>query len=193
MDKSASFEVSVEFLDKVSLAEVGEDYNNPLLSFVQLVFTDDKPNLNNQGVKQAEFDNLLTSMQYMPIKVNFDPIIKVQGHSNADVVGVIKSGKKDGDKLVAFGALFKEEFPDVIDYFKQTVSDGGQIDFSWEIMYKDAEVVDGVEWLKGTTTKAITAVANPAYGGRTPLLSISSTELLEAINKELEERGVANE
>ena len=91
---------------------------------------------------------------------------------------------------MAVGALYNDEFPDIVDFFKKEMSDGNAVDFSWEIRYKDSETDDDdIEWLTGTTTKAITAVQNPAYEGRTPLVSISSFDFVKAIDDELRKRG----
>lgn len=193
MDKNATFNINMQFLDKVSAAEVGEDSNNPLLSWVKLVFADDKPNANKQGIKQDEFDNLAKSMVHMPIKAKYNEESGLEGHRDANIIGVIKSGVQEDNKLIAVGALYKDEVPDIINYFKEEVENGGQVDFSWEIRYTDSELDDdGVEWLQGTITKAITAVSNPAYGGRTPLLSISSAnQLIKLIDAELVARAEA--
>ncbi len=190
MDKSTTFTVTAQLLEGVALAGTGEDYKNPLLSWVKLVFADDKPNANKQGVSKEEFPNLIQSMAYMPIKAKYDAESGLEGHSEASIVGVIKQGIQEDNKILAIGALFSDEHSDVVDFFKKEVAEGRQVDFSWEIRYKDSETKDGVEWLKGTTTKAITAVRNPAYEGRTPLVSISSKELIKAIEDELKSREV---
>jgi len=191
MDKEAKFNLSLNFLDKAAAAELGDEYTNPLLSPVELVFTDDQPNANSQGISQDEFDNLLRSMKFMPIKANFDSEAGLGGHADATIIGLIKNGVRDGNKLVAQGALYKDEYPNIIDYFKSEVNEGRAIDFSWEIRYREAEVADDVEWLKDTTTKAITAVQDPAYEGRTSLLTISSTWLKCLPTKELKELELA--
>jgi hypothetical protein len=190
-ETAAVFSLNLSFIDGSDLASAGvpEDYKNPLLTFVQLVFTDDKPNANKQGIKQAEFGNLTKSMTYMPIKAKFDPEEGVAGHADASIVGVIKTGHHEGDKVVAIGALYRDEYPELIDYFKKQVADGNKVDFSWEVRYKDSEIDgEGVEWLKGTTTKAITAVRNPAYQGRTPLVAISAIDFVNQINQEITRR-----
>ncbi len=171
-EKSATFTLNLDFLD-IALATV--EYNNPLLSWVKLVFADDKPNANKQGIKKEEFPNLIKSMSFMPIKAKFTSESGLGGHNEATQIGVIKSGQQQGDKVLAIGALYNDEYPEVIEYCKKEVAEGRPIQFSWEIRYKNSEIVDEIEWLKETTTKAITAVKTPAYQGRTPLLSISST------------------
>jgi hypothetical protein len=184
MDNEAKFTLSLAF---DSVAQASEDYKNPLLTWVTLVFSDDKPNVNKQGVSQTEFPNLIRSMAHMPIKASFNGE-DLAGHFGSDIIGTIKEGKQDGDKLVAMGALFNDEFPEVVDFFKKEVAEGRGVNFSWEIRYKDASVDDtGVEWLSGTTTKAVTAVKNPAYKGRTPLMSISE-DFLTQVKEEIKKR-----
>jgi len=188
--KDTIFNISLSFIEDGDLAQAGipEEYKNPLLTWVKLIFTDDKPNANNQGISQEEFPNLLKSMAYMPIKANFDSEFGLEGHSDAHVIGVIKGGQQEGDKIVAVGALFQDEYPDVVDFFKNEMAEGSNVDFSWEIRYKDSEEKDGVEWLQHVTTKAITAVQHPAYEGRTPLISISAHDLIKIVDEELKER-----
>ena len=189
MEKAAKFIVNLSFIDKSNVALAGiEDYNNPLLTWITLVFADDEPNANNQGIKQEEFANLINSMALMPIKASFTADSGFEGHDNATQIGVMRAGQQQGNKIVVVGALYNDEFPDVVDYFKDEVGKGNQIDFSWEIRYKESSIENDIEWLSGTTTKAVTAVKHPAYEGRTPMLTISSIALLAAIEDELGRR-----
>ncbi|MFA7101562.1 MAG: hypothetical protein WC196_07585, partial [Bacilli bacterium] len=178
------FNISLNFIEEKDLAQAGipSEYKNPLLTWVRFIFTDDKPNANKQGISQDEFPNLVKSMAYMPIKANFDSEFGLEGHSDARIIGVIKAGQQEGDKVVAVGAIYHDEFPDVVDFFKKEMAEGNRVDFSWEIRYKDSDEKDGVEWLKNITTKAVTAVQHPAYEGRTPLVSISAKDLIQLID-----------
>lgn len=184
MEKTTNFVVNLEFVNE---AVAGEMYKNPLLTHIKLVFADDKPNANNQGINKLEFANLMKSMIHMPIKAKYDKETGLEGHEGAQQVGVITGNQQEGNKIVAVGALYNDEFPEVVEFFKNEVTNGKPVDFSWELRYKDSEIIDSIEWLKQVTTKAITAVKNPAYTGRTPLLSLSS--LLNAIDDELKIRG----
>jgi len=189
--KEAKFNTTLMFVDNLAEAGVPDEYKNPLLTWIKLVFADDQPNANNQGIKQSEFPNLIKSMSYMPIKANYNPEeVNVQGHDDAIQIGVLREGQQEGNKVVAIGALYNDEFPDVVSFFKTETSEGRAVNFSWEIRYKDSEMENDVEWLVGTTTKAITAVKFPAYDGRTPLVSISSFALMEAIDEELKKRKI---
>jgi hypothetical protein len=190
--KETVLNISLNFIEEKDLAQAGvpDEYKNPLLTWVRFIFTDDKPNANKQGISQDEFPNLIKSMAYMPIKANFDSEFGLEGHSDARIIGVIKAGQQEGDKVVAVGAIYHDEFPDVVDFFKKEMAEGSRVDFSWEIRYKDSDEKDGVEWLKNITTKAVTAVQHPAYEGRTPLVSISAKDLIQLIDDELKDRKV---
>ncbi len=187
-NKEANFTVSLNFVDEAQAGLIPDEYRNPLLSWVRLVFADDSPNANNQGIGQDEFQNLIQTMSFMPIKANFDPEFGLAGHSEARVIGVIKSGQQEGNQIVAIGAIYNDEYPEVVDYFKKELAEGGSVDFSWEIRYRDSEETDGVEWLKGITTKAVTAVQHPAYEGRTPLVSISAQDMINIIDENIRVR-----
>jgi len=186
-EKSTVIKAVAEIITDLAIA--GISYNNPLLTWVRFIFTDDQPNANNQGVPQTEFSNLIASMTYMPIKANFNGN-SVGGHDDAKIVGVIKEGQQEGNKLVGIGALYRDEYPEVVEYFKKELASGKKIDFSWEIRYKDSEVVDDIEWLKGVTTRAICVVNDPAYDGRTQLISLSHRSLLDIVEEELKNRKI---
>lgn len=187
--KEAKFNAKLSFIDNLAEAGIPDEYKNPLLTWIKLIFADDQPNANKQGIKQEEFPNLIKSMSYMPIKADYDAEESgVRGHDGALQIGVLKVGQQEGNKIVAVGALYNDEYPDVVDFFKKETSEGRSVDFSWEIRYKDSSVEDEVEWLVGTTTKAITAVKSPAYDGRTPLVSISDFDIMNAIDEELKRR-----
>ena len=190
MTKEAKFTLNLDFIEDGDLAKAGipDEYKNPLLTWVRFIFTDDLPNANKQGIGQDEFQNLIKSMSYMPIKASFDSEFGLEGHSAASVIGVIKGGQQEANKIVAIGAIYSDEYPEVVSFFKKEMAEGGSVEFSWEIRYMDSEEKDGVEWLKDVTTKAVTAVQHPAYEGRTPLVSISAKDLIQLIDEELKDR-----
>ena len=191
MMKEAIFNARLTFVDNLAEAGIPDEYKNPLLTWIKLIFADDQPNANKQGIKQDEFPNLIKSMSYMPVKANYSAEeADVQGHAGAIQIGVLKEGQQEGNKVVAIGALYNDEFPDVVEFFKKETSEGRVVNFSWEIRYKDSKLEDEVEWLAGTTTKAVTAVKSPAYNGRTPLVSISSFDLFKVIDEELKRRKI---
>lgn len=191
MEKRADFIINLNFIEEkdLALAGISDLYRNPLLTWVKFVFTDDQPNANKQGISQEEFPNLIKSMNYMPIKANFDGDAGLEGHAEATIIGVIKQGQHEANKILAIGALYNDEHPEVIEFFKKELAEGRSVGFSWEIRYKESENKNDVEWLKGTTTKAVTTVKNPAYEGRTSLVSISAIDIIKQIEEELKLRG----
>ena len=192
MEKTATFTIGAELLkeSELGVAFAGEEYRNPLLTWIKLLFTDDQPNSNKQGVNQKEFPNLIRSISYMPIKANYNDKEGLGGHDGAVQIGVLKAGQQEANAVVAVGALYNDEFAEITEFIRSEFTNGNSVRFSWELRYKDEEVdTAGVTWLKGVTTKAVTAVKNPAYNDRTPLISISS--LLESIDRELVNRGVS--
>jgi hypothetical protein len=189
--KEAIFNAKLTFVDNLAEAGIPDEYKNPLLTWIKLIFADDQPNANKQGIKQDEFPNLIKSMSYMPIKANYSAEeADVQGHAGAVQIGILKEGQQESNKVVAIGALYNDEFPEVVEFFKKETSEGRVVNFSWEIRYKDSKLENDVEWLAGTTTKAVTAVKSPAYNGRTPLVSISSFDLFNVIDEELKRRKI---
>lgn len=190
MEKETKFTISLSLIEDGDLAQAGipDEYKNPLLTWVRFVFTDDQPNANKQGIAQDEFPNLIKSMAFMPIKADFDSEFGLEGHSEAHIIGVIKGGQQEANTVVAIGAVYSDEFPEIVNFFKSEMAEGGSVDFSWEIRYRDSEEIEGVEWLKEITTRAITAVQNPAYEGRTPLVSISAMDLMQLVDEELKVR-----
>jgi hypothetical protein len=189
--KEAIFNAKLTFVDNLAEAGIPDEYKNPLLTWIKLIFADDQPNANKQGIKQDEFPNLIKSMSYMPIKANYSAEeADVQGHAGAVQIGILKEGQQESNKVVAIGALYNDEFPEVVEFFKKETSEGRVVNFSWEIRYKDSKLENDVVWLAGTTTKAVTAVKSPAYNGRTPLVSISSFDLFNVIDEELKRRKI---
>jgi hypothetical protein len=187
--KEAIFKAKLAFIDNLAEAGIPDEYKNPLLTWIKLIFADDQPNANKQGIKQEEFPNLIKSMAYMPIKANYNSEgDTVEGHFDAAQIGVLKEGQQEANKIVAVGALYNDESPNIVEFFKKEMADGNAVNFSWEIRYKDSSIENDTEWLSGTTTKAITAVKLPAYEGRTPLVSISSFDFVKAIDDELRRR-----
>jgi hypothetical protein len=157
-------------------AVASEDVSkHPYQTQLRFVFTDFAPNANKQGVSRDEIPNLVSTAQYMPVKVNFDGEL-VYGHKGSIPVGPILNMREEDGVLVADAVLWRDEFPELAAYLeKASASDGtGSVNFSWELYYKDSTVDDaGNEWLSGTTVAAATIVDNPAYRGRTHLIAIA--------------------
>jgi hypothetical protein len=158
----------VDFLDNKALAQAGVDLER--LTWIRFVFTDDRPNYNKQGIKQNEFPSIIENIGLMPIKANYNPDLGLGGHDGARVVGFMSKAQQEANAIVGIGALFNDEFPNVVNFFKKELAAGVGISFSWELKYSDSSFDDkDNEWLTGIIPQALTAVANPAYGDRTPL------------------------
>lgn len=148
---------------------------NPAVTWAKFVLTDDMPNKNGMRVPQEEFNNLIKSGIYMPIKMAENRI--EDGHDYSEPFGVITNLKQVGNQIIGLAALWLEERGEDIKALKEKISLGSQIDLSWEILYKYFDVeADGTKVLRDTVLKATTVVGNPAYGGRTPILAIASNE-----------------
>jgi uncharacterized coiled-coil protein SlyX len=167
------------------------DFTNPFLTIIKFIFADDKPNRNNQAIPQEEFASLAQSAIGMPIKIRF--LGKgIGSHTGSVPVGHIRDMVEETDtegvhRLVAEGVLYNEEYPEVIDFLKESFAAGEAPGLSWELAYKESIIEKGIEWLKGVIAKATTFVKHPAYGTRTALLALASDTNLseEDIEKEL--------
>lgn len=155
------------------------DAQHPFATLAKFVFADNKPNGNKQGIKLAEFENVSRSAIGMPIKMNFTGI-GVANHGGSIPIGHIQSMETitegNDSQLIAKAMLWKEEFPEEIDYLKAAYADGKAPGLSYEIAYTDMVLEDDTNWIEGATTQAATFVSNPAYGSRTRLLAIASLD-----------------
>lgn len=176
-----TLESSFEFLTNEAIASIGL---NPFFRWAKFVLTDDDVNLNNQKVPQEEFDNIISTGIYTPIKMDFGRIS--EGHKTAErkPIGVITHIKKDvldgRNVLVALAALWKKERPDDVDLLKEMVDSGEPPKVSWEISYHDSEFDGKAEILKGTILTGVAIVANPAYADRTRFLAVAELEETES-------------
>jgi len=170
---------------------------HPFLTVASFILADDKPNINNQAISEAEFQGIIDSAVGMPIKMKFTGE-DVDNHAGSIPIGHIRSIQKitadDGtNQLVAEALLWKEEFPEEIYFLKEAYAEGKAPGISYEMGYKDSETIGGIQWLKKVVTMAATFVKNPAYGTRTHLLALASlseeernTQIL-ALAKHIEE------
>lgn len=162
---------------------------NRLQTHLDFIFTDFAPNKNKQGVREKEADNILRTGVNQPIKVDFRRG-KINDHPYSIPVGPITSMEKVDDKIVAHAILWKDEFKDLAEHLEKASASDGGIQFSWELYYADKTIDDdGYMWLDDVVVAGATIVANPAYGGRTPLLALASED--DERIQELE-RQVAN-
>lgn len=173
---------TAEFI--TSIAEITtltdpENFAHPLLTVAKFILADDKGNSNNQGIEVEDFDDVIKSAVDTPIKMRYIGSKGVGGHFGSIPIGHIKRVEKetasDGrNLLVAWAVLYKDEFPDEVQFLVDAFASGEAPGISYEIKYKDSVVKNGVQWLKQLITKAATIVKSPAYGNRTALLALAS-------------------
>ncbi|GEM_PF-3336569 len=171
-----------EFLTNEAIASIGL---NPYFKWAKFVLTDDDVNLNKQKVPVDEFDNLISTGIFTPIKMDFGKIS--DGHTSAEKkpIGVITNIKKDviddRNVLIALAALWKKERPEDVDLLKEMIDEGNPPQVSWEISYHNSTIADsGEEILHGTILTGVAIVANPAYRDRTKFLAIAAVNESES-------------
>lgn len=182
MEKTAVFVTPLQ-LNQEAYASV----RNPTITYMEFVFTDDKPNANKQGIKQSAFSNIISTGTLMPIKMSPGRISP--GHKGTTPLGVIaaleeKSLQDESRNLVVGkAALWGRERPEDIDLIKQAFAAGEPLNISWEVLFSETEVDEqGIEWLVDPIVRAATFVGIPAYGGRTQLTSVASDETQEELD-----------
>jgi hypothetical protein len=178
-------------LFNLALAEIQDvpsgDFNHPYLTRVKFVFADDQgaqtstaPGGLMQGIKFEDFDAAIKTGLNMPIKMAYTGD-GVGNHLGSYVIGHItqmeKAQAEDGsNQIVADGVLYTEEYPEEVAYLKKAKAEGKAPGTSYEIIYKDSLIENGVQWLKDFFTTAATFVRSPSYEGRTPLLALASAK-----------------
>lgn len=175
-------------------AEMGEAFSsimvNPTVVWTKFVLTDDMRNGNGQRIPKEEFANLIRSGIHMPVKMAKGEISR--GHQGTEPLGSITHLKEvpmpDGSMaIVALAALWGEERPADVEYIKQQFASKKPVDISWEILYEDAQynVDQNSIDLTGTVLRAATVVGEPAYEGRTRVLSVAAKKWSKAYISEL--------
>src|SRR5688572_27337884 len=156
---------------------------HPLQTNLEFVFTDFLPNKNKQGVPIEEADNLIRTGVDMPVKADFRGK-KLGDHPFSFPVGHITAMEQRADRVIGRAVMYKDEFPELASYLEKASAGEKGVHFSWELYHEDDNVDDaGVQWLRNCVVAATTIVANPAYGDRTSLLAIASTELQNRIEE----------
>jgi len=145
-----------------------------VVTWAKFILTDDKPNGNKQRVPIEEFDNIIKSGVYMPIKMALGEI--KDGHEDAKPIGVITNLTKLGNKVIALAALWDHERNDDVSTIKSRVNSGQPVNVSWEILYGNSRIEDGITALLDVMLKAVTIVGIPAYAGRTQLLAVAAKD-----------------
>lgn len=179
-DKVAQFSIAISEIEDIILEE--PEFKHPLLTIAKFVFADDKGNGNNQGILAEDFDEVIKTAIDMPIKMKYLGAAGAGGHPGSIPIGHIKKIEKvsddDGNRLVAWAALYTEEFPDEIQYIREAFADKKAPGLSYEIVYRNSIVQNGIEWLKDMVVRAATFVRRPAYGNRTAILALASNKEL---------------
>jgi hypothetical protein len=164
---------------------------NPAVTLCKFVLTDNLPNANKKRIPLKEFDNLIKTGIFMPIKMALGQI--ADGHALSFPVGVISHLKKVNNQIHGLAALWDRERPEDVKLIKDRFASGKQLQLSWEIMYRNESVMeDGVTDLEDTALRAVTLVGEPAYEGRTPIIAVASITNNQEVNKleELEQLKV---
>lgn len=153
-----------------------------IITWAKFILTDDKPNGNKQRIPLEEFNNIIKTGIYKPVKMALGEI--KDGHDDARPLGVITNLTKEGNKIVALAALWDHERTDDVENIKDMVNNGKPVNVSWEILYGNSVTKDGVSDLLDTVLRAVTIVGIPAYAGRTQLLAVAAKKWSPAyINK----------
>ncbi len=157
-------------------------YNSRFL-WVKFFLADDKPNKNGVRIPKEEFENVIKTGTFAPIKIFFAEG-QEQGHLFSKPIGVIThlmvQEEDDISKVVGIAAIWKEEFPEIAKYVSEKVESGEGVRVSWELYAEEveSEEYEGIKDLKSVEVTAVAIVKEPAYGDRTPIFEVS--EVIEA-------------
>lgn len=157
------------------IVESAEADTHPLLTWMEFVFADNKPNGNMQGIPVEAFSSVISTGQYMPIKMDEG---KIGGHTSSKPLGVIRDMSHNEQEVVGTAAIWHKERPSDVALLRESYANGDPLNISFELIYSEFEIDDsGVEWLLDPVVRAATIVNNPAYEGRTPVLSIAGEDM----------------
>lgn len=149
-----------------------------VVTWAKFILTDDKPNGNRQRVPVEEFNNIIRTGVFKPVKMAIGEI--KDGHEDAKPLGVITNLKIEGNKIVALAALWDHERDEDVAQIKNLVRNNKPVNVSWEILYGDSKIKDGVSDLLDVVLKAVTIVGMPAYAGRTQLIAVAASKWSKA-------------
>jgi hypothetical protein len=149
---------------------------NPTFQWAKIVVTDDQPNANKHRVPIEEFDNIIRTGIFAPIKMTESEISKGHQEAMGKPIGTITQLARVSNKIVALAALWKRERPEDIELLKKMYQDGAPPNVSWELSYADSEIKDNVEDLHGISLNGLTVVSLPAYTGRTQFIAMASED-----------------
>lgn len=159
---------------------------NPNLVWAEAVITDDRQNGNNMRIPREEFQNIVKTGVFTPLKLDVEPA----GHKEArgKPIGTFTafSERETGDsaELVGLIALWPKEREEAVNTLNDMLERGELPQISWEVDYGHAEKDEnGVKVLRDVVFNGAAVVNNPAYRGRTPIFAMAEME----DNKEMEE------
>lgn len=164
---------------------------NPLQTELTFCLTDFQPNKNGQAIPRTEAENIIRTVQNMPIKIRPGAVGKL-GHNGARPIGPIVSAWEDGDKVMASALIWNKEFPDETDFLKTAYAENITVGTSWELYFGTATNESGVEWLHDITMSGSCIVDDPAYGARTSILAIAE-EIEKPMDTETDPTAQAEE
>jgi hypothetical protein len=166
---------------------------NPTVVWAKFILTDDKRNGNGMRIPKQEFANLIRTGIHMPVKMYPG---EIAGHNDSKPLGVMTHLKEqvndDGSTtIVALAALWENERPADVKYIKQRFADKQPVNISWEVLYGDKQFneAEASYDLYDTVLSAATVVADPAYMGRTPVLSVAAKKWSKAYMESLPDKS----
>ena len=187
--KIASFNVLAQPLDKEGQAQAAQTFADTHSLWVKFIFTDDKPNANNQAIAQTEYASIMNTGVHKPFKKATGALLS-DDHNPVIPIGTIVEMAQETNTIVGLAAVWEPEFPEEAASIREAHANGESLDVSWELFYEDSKFDDdtGVEWLQGVSTRAVALVGQPAYDGRTPVLAVATKQDKEGDkNMELEQ------
>jgi hypothetical protein len=148
---------------------------NPSFNWAKVVITDNLPNGNKKRIPESEFDNIINTGIYAPLKMG--KTIADHEEANGNPIGAIAAIKKLGNQLIGLVALWPKEHPDEVNTLLEMSKSGVKPQVSWEIAYDNASLQeDGFIDLTGCSLNALCVVKKPAYKGRTAILEMASQQ-----------------
>ena len=193
-EKTIIKKYKVDFVeeDDEQLAEAAIAANHSF-NYLKFILTDDEPNANKQRIPKDEFESVIRSGFFTPLKMAKGGI--KEGHELSEPLGVITHLKEKDNQIRGLAALWSEERPEDVKLIREAYAEKRPLNISWELGYAASSFEeDGTENLHGVTLRAATLVGMPAYKGRTPVIEFAGekkedTDLdeLEKTQKELED------
>lgn len=144
------------------------------VTWAKFVLTDDMPNGNGQRIPAEEFDNIIRTGIFKPVKMGIGEI--KDGHEEAHPLGVITHLAKEGNKIIALAALWDKERLEDVSLVKELVHSNKPVNVSWEVLYDRKTINKGISDLYDTVLRAVTIVGMPAYAGRTQFIAIAANK-----------------